>query len=80
MTMTTPETAGPSGDGSKSLASESKAGLAASFVTSTAALALLGLIQDKVNVATFPGWAQAAGASALATIVGLLTAYSKKNR
>jgi hypothetical protein len=78
--MTTPETAGPNSDGSKSLAKESKAGLAVSFVTSVGALALLGLIQDKVDVSSFPGWAQAAAATAVSTVVGLLTAYTKRNR
>jgi len=78
--MTTPETAGPNSDGSKSLAKESKAGLAVSFVTSVGALALLGLIQDKVDVSSFPGWAQAAAATAVSTVVGLLTAYAKRNR
>jgi hypothetical protein len=79
--MTTPEmTAGPRNDGSKSLAKESKWGLGIQFLGTTAALGALGWINSNVDVSTFPGWAQAAGASALATVVGLLTAYTKKNR
>ena len=50
------------------------------FLTAVGATALLGLIQDKVDVTTFPGWAQQAGTLAVATVVGLLTAYVKKNR
>jgi hypothetical protein len=80
MTMNAPENDGPNRDGSKSLAAESKAGLAVAFLTSVGATALLGLIQDKVDVTTFPGWAQNAGTLAVATVVGLLTAYIKKNR
>jgi hypothetical protein len=78
--MNAPENAGPNRDGSQSLAKESKAGLAVSFLTSVGALALLGLIQDKVDVSSFPGWAQAAAASAVSTVVGLLTAYVKRNK
>lgn len=74
------ETAGENRDGSNSLAKESKAGLAVSFLTAVGATALLGLIQDKVDVTTFPGWAQQAGTLAVATVVGLLTAYVKSNR
>jgi hypothetical protein len=74
------KTAGENRDGSMSLAKESKAGLAVSFATSVGALTLLGLIQDKIDVTTFPGWAQAAGTMAVSTLVGALTAYVKRNR
>jgi len=74
------QVAGENRDGSMSLAKESKAGLAVQFVTSVGALALLGLIQDKIDVASFPGWAQAAGALAVSSVVGALMAYVKKNR
>lgn len=78
--MTQPETAGPNGDGSKTLAKESKAGLAVSFITGVAALAVLGFVGEKVDVATLPGWLQGTATYVLATVVGLATAYAKKNR
>lgn len=74
------KTAGENRDGSMSLAKESKAGLAVAFLTNVGATALLGLIVDKVDVTTLPGWAQAAGATAFATVVGALTAFVKRNR
>lgn len=78
--MTNPVTAGPNQDGSKSLAKESKAGLAVSFIVSAAALAALGWIDGNVDVATLPGWLQGAAAYAVGGVTGLLTAYLKKNR
>lgn len=81
--MTNPNparTAGPNADGSKSLAKESKAGLAVSFGTGLLALAVLGFLDEKVDVSSFPGWLQGAATYAVATITGLATAYVKKNR
>jgi hypothetical protein len=78
--MTTPQTAGPRSDGSKSLAKESKAGLITSFVVGTVALAVLGFIDREVDVTTLPGWLQGAGTYVVATVTGLATAYVKKNR
>jgi hypothetical protein len=72
--------AGPNADGSKSLAKESKAGLAVSFATGLAALAILGFLDQKVDVSSLPGWLQGAATYAVATITGLATAYAKKNR
>lgn len=81
MTDTNPATsAGPNRDGSKSLASESKAGLATSFVVGLVALAVLGFIDKNVDVASLPGWLQGAATYAIATVSGLATAYVKKNR
>lgn len=80
MTQPLPATAGPNNDGSKSLAPESKAGLAVAFLTGLAALAVLGFLDQKVDVSSFPGWLQGAATYAVAAITGLATAYAKKNR
>lgn len=71
--------AGPARDGSKSLAKESKAGLAVSFILAIAATAILGAL-NTLDVTTLPGWAQAAGVLAISHVSGLLTAYLKANR
>jgi hypothetical protein len=73
------QTAGPNRDGSKSLASESKAGLAVTLVLTSLALGAIGLVPDLV-LSTRPGWAGATATAAVSTVVGLLTAYVKKNR
>lgn len=80
MTNPNPATAGPNADGFKSLAKESKAGLAVSFLTGAAALAVLGFLDQKVDVSTFPGWLQGAATYVVAGAAGLATAYLKKNR
>lgn len=81
MTNPNPATsAGPNRDGSKSLAKESKAGIAVTFLTGAAALAVLGFLDQKVDVSTFPGWLQGAATYVVAGIAGLATAYAKKNR
>lgn len=74
-----PEQAGPNGDGSKSLARESKYGQAVTFVATIGALALASGLSD-LDLSTLPGWAKAAAATAIGTAVGLLTAYGTRNR
>lgn len=71
--------AGPNRDGSKSLAKESKVGLATSFVLAVAATAALGALGN-LDLSTVPGWAAGAATYAVATVGGLLAAYVKKNR
>lgn len=77
--MTAPETSGPNGDGSKSLAKESKAGLLVTFVLTLAATAALGWLAQ-LDLSTVPGWLANAAALAVTTAVGFLTAYVKRNR
>lgn len=77
--MTQPTTAGPNGDGSKSLARESKLGLGVTFVTTVAATAALGYLAD-LDLSTVPGWAAGAAVYATTYVAGLLTAYVAKNR
>lgn len=77
--MTQPETAGPNRDGSKSLARESKYGLAVTFVLTVVATGALGWLAD-LDLSTVPGWAAGAATYAVTTVVGLLTAYVTKNR
>jgi hypothetical protein len=80
MTTSNPaQTAGPNRDGSKSLASESKAGVLTTLVLTSAATGLIGLLTD-LDLSTLPGWATATATTAVASAVGLLAAYVKKNR
>lgn len=74
-----PETSGPKGDGSGSLARESKLGQAVNFVTTAAALGLAGWLAN-LKLDTVPGWALGVVTAAVGTAVGLLTAYATKNR
>jgi len=78
--MSNPINAGPNGDGSKSLAKESKVGQVVNFgVTALAGAALLwlnGLNADSVN-AFWWGPIAIAGAG---TAAGFLSAWLKRNR
>jgi uncharacterized membrane protein HdeD (DUF308 family) len=83
MTMSYPRnpatSAGPNGDGSQSLASESKAGVTVSaitfFVLQTVAQGLSGL-----DTSDWSGWWVPLASGAIAASLGLITAYLKKNR
>ena len=72
-------TAGPSGDGSKSLAKESRVGIA---VTWAFTVALMGALSWLTNLDTsqWSGWWAATAASAVSAVIGLISAYLKKNR
>ncbi len=72
-------TAGPNKDGGKSLASESKAGIGVTLVLTALAQGGIGLLTD-LDLSTLPGWATATATAAVASAIGLLTAYVKKNR
>lgn len=74
-----PRKAGPSGDGSRSLAKESKAGLVVSFLLTTLATGALGWLTN-LDTSTWSGWWASAAVAAVGTAVGLLTAYLKRNR
>lgn len=77
--MTQPTTAGPNGDGSKSLAKESKAGIAVTFVIGAAATIALDALA-KVDVSSMSGWWVPVVAGAVSAATGLITAYLKRNR
>jgi hypothetical protein len=72
-------TAGPNGDGSKSLASESKVGVLTTFILTGLATGVIGYLSD-LDLSTLPGWAVATATTAVSAVVGLLAAYVKKNR
>jgi hypothetical protein len=72
-------TAGPNGDGSKSLAKESKVGIATQFVLTVGATGLLGWLAN-LDTSHWSGWWAAAGVAAVSAGTGLLAAYLKKNR
>jgi len=71
--------AGKNGDGSHSLAKESKVGLATTFVLTVAATAALGALGE-LDLSTVPGWAAGAATYAVATLGGLLASWVKANR
>lgn len=77
--MTNPETAGPERNGSKSLAKESKAGLAVTFLLFAAAQGLVDAL-TKVDLNGQTGWWVSLGNAGVATAIGAVTAWLKKNR
>jgi fatty acid desaturase len=71
--------AGQNGDGSKSLAKESKAGLAVAFVVTTILQALAqGL--GSLDTTSWSGWWVPLATTGIGVVSGLITAYLKKNR
>ncbi len=77
--MTNPTNTGPNGDGSKSLAKESKAGRFVAAVLAILADAAIGGLTS-VDTSTWSGWWAPLATTGLATAAGLLTAWRKKNR
>ncbi len=78
--MTNPaNTAGPAGDGSKSLAKESKVGVLVTFALTGLATGAIGYLGN-LDVSTLPGWATSTATAAVASAIGLLSAYVKRNR
>jgi hypothetical protein len=77
--MPNPINNGPAGDGSYSLAKESKAGLAVGFIVTTVlqvvAQGLAGL-----DTTDWSGWWVPLATVGVGTLSGLITAYLKKNR
>lgn len=77
--MPNPINAGPAGDGSKSLAKESKAGIAVQFALTVLATGLLGWLAN-LDTSHWTGWWAATAVAGVSAAVGLLTAYLKRNR
>lgn len=77
--MTTPQTAGPNGDGSRSLAAESRAGVITSGVVF---FVLQVLVQglSSVDTSDWSGWWVPVATGGIASATGLVTAYLKRNR
>lgn len=77
--MSNPRNSGPNGDGSRSLAPESKAGVITGsvvfFVLQTVAQGLSG-----IDTSDWSGWWVPLVTAGISTIVGLITAYLKRNR
>lgn len=77
--MSNPRNSGPNGDGSRSLAPESKAGVITGsvvfFVLQTVAQGLSG-----IDTSGWSGWWVPLVTAGISTVVGLITAYLKRNR
>jgi len=72
-------TSGATGDGSKSLTKESKAGLAVSLLVFWVGQGVVDGI-NALDTSTWHGWWASAAVGALASVSGLIMAYLKKNR
>ncbi len=82
MTMHTSDpakSAGPNGDGSNSLAKESRWGLAITFLLFAAAQGLVDALSS-VDLNGQSGWWVSLANAGIATAIGTLTAWLKKNR
>ena len=77
--MTTPETAGPNGDGSQSLARESKFG---QFVNGAAVIGAgyLALALGDIDFTPLPDYLEPVIIAAVGTLAGILTAWATRNR
>jgi len=73
------KTAGPNNDGSKSLAKESKAGLAVSLLLVWVGEGVVNGI-NSLDTSAWHGWWASAAVGAVATVGGLVTAWLKRNR
>lgn len=77
--MVNPRTNGPQDDGSKSLAPESKAGVLTGgvlfFILQTLVQGLTAL-----DTSDWSGWWVPLVTGAISTVIGLITAYLKRNR
>lgn len=72
-------TAGPVGDGSKSLAKESKAGALVQWAITIGGTGLLGWLAN-LDTSHWSGWWSAAAVAAVGAVTGLVTSYLKRNR
>ncbi len=77
--MANPVNSGPNNDGSKSLAKESKVGIAVQFVLTVGATGLLGYLAD-LDTSTWNGWWAGTAVAGASAVSGLITAWLKKNR
>lgn len=73
------KTAGPRQDGANSLAKESKAGLLVAFLLTAVVDGLINGLTS-LDTSAWSGWWSTIAAAAVATVLGLLTAYKKRNR
>jgi hypothetical protein len=77
--MSNPSTAGPNGDGSKSLARESKFGQFANGVIVVAA-GYAALALGDIDFTPLPDYLEPILVAGVGTLAGLLTAWATKNR
>lgn len=77
--MPNPTNAGPNSDGSHSLAKESKAGLAVSFVLFAGVQGLVDALTN-LDLNGQTGWWVSTASAAAAALAGLGAAWLKKNR
>jgi hypothetical protein len=74
-----PRTAGPNGDGSKSLAPESKVGNVVQFLITAGATGLLAALTN-LDTSHWSGYIGMVGVSVVGLGVGLISSYLKRNR
>lgn len=72
-------TAGPNNDGSKSLAKESKAGVLTQWGITVLGTGVLAWLTN-LDTSQWTGWWAATAVSAVGAVIGLVTAYLKRNR
>lgn len=77
--MGNPVNAGPAGDGSKSLAKESKVGIGIQFVVTIAATGALAWLTN-LDTSQWSGWWAATAVAAVGAVTGLISAWLKRNR
>lgn len=77
--MPNPTNAGPNSDGSHSLAKESKAGLAVSFLLSIFGTGAVDWLTS-LDTSSWEGWWARAAVLLVSGAAGAITAYLKKNR
>jgi uncharacterized membrane protein HdeD (DUF308 family) len=73
------DSAGPNNDGGKALAKESKWGLATTFLLFAAAQGLVDAL-TKVDLNGQTGWWVSLANAGVATAIGTITAWLKRNR
>lgn len=78
--MTNPaQTSGPNGDGSKSLAKESKVGVALTVVLSIVATGIVSWLTN-LDTSQWSGWWVTGVVTILSGVAGLISAWLKANR
>lgn len=77
--MPNPINSGPAGDGSRSLAKESRTGIAVQFLLTVGATGVLGWLSD-LDTSHWSGWWAATAVAGVSAASGLLAAWLKRNR
>ncbi len=77
--MGNPVNAGPNGDGSKSLAKESKVGVAVQLAVTIVATGALAWLTD-LDTSHWSGWWAGTAVAAVGAVTGLVSAWLKRNR